>query len=163
MPCHFFPQVLHLSIAFQRCWKAHGFQQNLRQVDTCHLFTFYCSSAGKKHVRGEILQLCCTQIPVLSHSIIWLFTHHLVNQPCRVSDTSWRVLQVCGTLHSTAGLGQDSLCSAMRCPVRGESQCNLMMVSRLLFKAGTTSWEEWHTNNLTTALVWSKLLHAFMG
>lgn len=110
----FFSQVLHLSIAFQRCWKAHGFQQNLRQVDTCHLFTFYCSSAGRKIcLRGERLQLCHTQIPTLSHSIIWLFTHLLVIPPCRVSDTSWRVLQVCSTLHSRAGLGQLLFCNEM--------------------------------------------------
>lgn len=47
------PHVLYRSVAFQSCWEAHCLQQNLGQVITCHFFTLFCSSIGKKKYGGE--------------------------------------------------------------------------------------------------------------
>lgn len=67
----------------------------------------------KMQTRGERLQLCRTQVPVLSHSIIWLFAHAEYLTPpegcCR--SVALNIQQ------------QDSasLCSATRCPIHGRA------------------------------------------
>lgn len=82
----------------------------------------------KMQARGERLQLCRTQVPMLRLSIMWLFTRAESSTPpegCRRS-VALNIQQ------------QDSasLRSATRCLIHGKRQFILMTVPRLLSNAG---------------------------
>lgn len=101
------PHVLYRSVAFQRWREAHCFQQNLGQVITCHFFTLFCSSRGKKKIWGwERQHLYGTKVPMLSHSVICFFTHA---ECLTLPEGCCRLVALCVQWQDSV-----SLCAAMR-------------------------------------------------
>lgn len=117
------PHVLYRSVAFQSCWEAHCLQQNLGQVITCHFFTLFCSSIGKKIWGWERQHLCGTKVPMLSHSVVWFFTHA---ECLTLPEGCCRLVALCVQWQDSEPLR----CSEIS--TYGKSQLNLMAISKFL-------------------------------